>query len=393
MTQQKRPSFLEKRSQKVLAALGLVLALVRPAIAETRSVDASFWAVAGNNILLRVIEPDREWARLPGTNGAPITVDELGQYVLTHFGARSAGGDCPAIDLGFDIGRITPMTYTAGERRYEMMLRCPSSQNIVLIDHALFTESADHNDEAQVSINNQPSVRQVFTAAHQQIALPAPPVAAGYDFAAGFRHFWLEPDHLLLVLGIFALCGLGRPLIYAGLGGLAGFALSLLLAASGLLEPALAHGEWMIGFLLALLAAELAGRHSARVPAVFAIAMLGVSLLAAARGLPVVLPVTGALLGTGYLRLRRLMPDAVYLWAIPAAVFGLAEGLTYWPDLALLGRPGSTPLALFDAGAAAGCLGLWLICRAATRIRFAQRSSWAAVALAGVGCFLVVTRL
>ena len=80
-------------------------------------------------------------------------------------------------------------------------------------------------------------------------------------------------------------------------------------------------------------------------------------------------------------------------WLLPAALFGLAEGLVYWPDLALLGRPALGPLALFDAGTLLGGAALWVVCSATNRLRFAPRAGWAAVALAGLGSFLVLARL
>ena len=359
-----------------------------PALGETRSVDASVWAVSGNTILLRVIEPDPE--------EAPMTSDEWGQYILSHYGARANGGNCDPVDLGFDIGKITPMTYTQGERRYEMILHCPAAKGITLIDHAQFAEVPNHTSQALITIDNGPAVRQVFSASHQEILLPAAPVAAIDDIGAGFGHFWHSPDRILLVLGLLALCGLGRSLLFAAAGAVLGCGAALSLAALDIVQPILAHGEWMIAFVLVLLAAELAGRNTARPPLLFAAVMALLSLLAWARGWPIMLPLAGGLLGAGYLRLRNLEPAAAWLWAIPAGLFGLADGLSYWPDLALLGKPAAGTLALFDFGALLAAILLWALVRGAAMIPIIRRGPFPAItgaALAGLGIFLLLTRL
>jgi len=392
-TTEKKPSFLKKRSKKLLSVFGLWLTFFGAAHAETRSVDASIWAVTGNSILVRVVEPDLVWQQLPGENGGPLTIDELGQYILAHYGARSSGGDCASVDLGFDLGHITPMTYIPGERRYEIILYCPSAQGITLIDHALFAEVPAHNNQALVTLNNGPGVRQVFSTGQQEIPVPVPPVSIAQNLGVGWHHFWFDMDNVLFVLGIFALCGLERRLGYGVVGLVFGRILALILAASGLVEPILKNAEWLAAFLLLLLAAELAGKRAARAPIALGLLMALLAAVAWKRGWPVALPVAGGLLGAGYLRLRRLAPVAEYLWALPAALFGVADGLDYWPDLALLGKPSLGTLILFNVGTVIGMLTLWLLCSAANKIRFAPRAEWAAIALAGFGGFLVLTRL
>jgi hypothetical protein len=50
-------------------------------------------------------------------------------------------------------------------------------------------------------------------------------------------------------------------------------------------------------------------------------------------------------------------------------------------------------LIWFNLGTLLAVAALWMACSAAGKIRFAPRAGWAAVALAGVGGFLVLTRL
>jgi len=393
-SKKKTSSFFEKKeAKKLLSIFGLWLAMSGAAYGETRSVDASIWAITGDNILVRVIEPDSVWRQLPSDNGGPITIDDLGQYILGHYGARSAGGDCAAVDLGFDLGKVTPMTYIPGERRYEMILHCPSADNITLINRAVFAEIPGHTNQALISRNNAPGVRQVFSTDREEIPATAPPISAASQIGVGWHHFWFDIDNVLFVLGFFALCGLGRRLRYAFAGLVAGRVVCLLAVASNRIEPVVAHGEWLAGFLLLLIAAELIGKRTSRAPLAFAALMALLAALAWKIGGPVALPLAGGLLGAGYLRLRRLLPAMEYLWVVPAALFGMADGLDYWPDLALLGRPATGTLALFNLGALVGAAVLWLVCGGVNKIRFAPRAEWAAIALAGFGGFMVLSRL
>ncbi len=392
MKKEESSFFGKKEAKKLLAILLLCAGLFLPLHAETRSIDGSAWAINGADILLRVIVPDQIWQELPGENGGAISTNALGQYILTHYGASSAKGACPAIDLGYDLGKITPMALTAGQRRYELMLRCPSASGITLIDSAFFTEIPGHRGIASITIDNGPAARQEFSSTRRQIALPTLSLAASHEIGEGFSHFWHSIDLALLTLGLAALCGFKRDLFWPLAGFAGGVALSLALTALQITDPV--DGSWVAAYLLLVLGGEIAARHDPRAVYFFAILSLLVASAAILRHQPWPEAAALALLGTGYLRWRVLRPNLAALWMIPAALLGIAEGLEDWPDLSFFGRPPLLPLGSFAAGTLLAASLLIALCWLARRgLPLSRWSPLLAAALAGAGSYLVLVRL
>ncbi len=86
-----------------LIALCWLTASAGCAVAQERSVSYSTWIASGDMVTLRYLLPVTVAQRLMGVEVAVLTTDKLGTYLLQHETVGSAGGECAAIDQGFDL--------------------------------------------------------------------------------------------------------------------------------------------------------------------------------------------------------------------------------------------------------------------------------------------------
>ena len=160
----------------------------------------------------------------------------------------------------------------------------------------------------------------------------------------GFVHILEGVDHVAFLLCLLlAAPGLTQRL-WMVTGFTLGHSITLSLSALGLLRVHGAGVEALIGFTVALLAAEVfQRRYGARTPTVLLLVVMGTMLLAVISGLRPGLPVStlGALLvlGPAYLLLAQRSANADRLHLGMVAVFGLVHGLGFAAVLRSIGLP------------------------------------------------------
>jgi hypothetical protein len=233
------------------------------ALAAGRSVSYSTWVVSGNLITMRLRLPVSEARRLVGVAVPVLTTDRLKEYVLDHVTVSSAGGSCPAIDQGYDLGRVDPLAVGPDLYGFELLFRCADPAQLVLHDTVLFANVPDHLNFARIRIHDQ-VIEQLFSSGQQQLALPdtGAPAAAGLSayLRVGLLHVldsldcWCVLLAALLLVRRWSDVG-GMVLALAG-----GYLLSLALSATGWVLPRLNAVEACLGLLVALLGAMLALR-------------------------------------------------------------------------------------------------------------------------------------
>ena len=105
-----------------------------------RSVSYSSWGLSGDTFIVRYLLPISDAERVAGTNIEVLVQQRLGVYLLAHLAVRAGSQDCPAIDQGYDIGKVDPLTVAAGLYGFEIFFRCPTGAagNVVLENRALF---------------------------------------------------------------------------------------------------------------------------------------------------------------------------------------------------------------------------------------------------------------
>ena len=336
---------------RALAGLALALGLWLPAAAAAhqRSQSFSTWRIEGAEVRATWSVQALEATRLAEPTGSP---DDLGRILAAHLAPRlrvSRGG----VPCAADPPR--PLRARPGHLRVEARFLCPPGEGaVVATSDAFFDLAPSHVHFARIVASGSPPREILFTdSLRTQTLLAAageakPAGGAGFlrYVALGMQHILVGYDHLAFLLSLILLGGGLRELAFVATGFTLGHSLTLSLAALGLVSVDGALVEALIGFSIALVAAEnLAVRARVhRLVARFAAAALavlaGLSYAGWPRGAPPATTLLGlALFSACYLTLaagagasRRLRPAITLL-------FGLVHGFGFASVLAEVGLP------------------------------------------------------
>ncbi|HTT06855.1 MAG TPA: hypothetical protein VMF64_16365 [Steroidobacteraceae bacterium] len=403
--------------------------------ADLGSASYSSWSVERGRITARFLLPVADAQRVAGSDIEVLVQQRVGEYLLEHLAVRANNAPCEAIDQGYDIGRVDPLTVAAGLYGFEIFFQCgapgvadatagplPASGSVtpaglVLEDHALFDRLPGQIDFARVQMADGPAREELFTATHQQLAVSAghSPPAAGWGryLALGFARMLGRWDRLCFLLGALLLVHRMRDLRAFGLALTGGYALALVATLPGDLVP---RGELLgsaVGLLIALVAGLSMVRELAR-PRLAIIGAMGALLALAALSLlghatwPVLLLAGAALFAGGLLGARTTLERRGLEVALLAALFGFLDGFVLPEALApqQLSERALLPMAVgYDIGALLAALGvmvLLMLARGAVSRRarashapapWALARDAATAMLAGLGVFWMLSRL
>lgn len=412
-----------------------------------RSVSYSTWSLSGDTFIVRYLLPISDAERVAGTDIEVLVQQRLGDYLLAHLAVRTGAQECPAIDQGYDIGKVDPLTVAAGLYGFEIFFRCPSAfpTQVALENHALFDRIPGHVDFARVQINAGPVRLQLFTRQHE--VLPIAPAGITRYIGLGADHVLGSLDRLCFLFGTLlliltrlrarpprlalAISPAGpRPVaparpeplhrrawlaaaLHAIAGLAAGYALSLLAALAGGLAPRERLLDAAIGFLVALLAAGLATRHLARMRlaagAAAAALLCLAALIALAHGRWPALWLAGAGVFAGcQLTVAQQLERGRFGWLLLPGLFAFLDGFVLPAEVVPMQLPSRAvlPMAVgFDLGA----LSMELAVLTALSLAIAAVRSWprtrsllrysdlstdlATTALAAAGVFWMLSRL
>jgi hypothetical protein len=396
----------------LLAALCLLAcaAHAAPLPPGIANVSYSVWTVSGSSVLLKFMLP-APVARSQAESDVPLlTTRKLGDYVLQHVGVQAAGRDCPAIDQGYDLGKVDPLAVGPDLYGFEILFRCAAPGDLTLRNEVLFARSPEHINFARVEKSGR-AVAQLFTATQRTLPVSASSAlcAAGFSSYArlGATHLLLSLDRLCFLLGALLLIRRKEEAAYGFAALLIGYLASLAAAAPDWIVPRATLLEAMLGFMVALLAAVITLREL-RQPRVAALGCPALLLV-----LALITTVThehwealalfgGALFAAGLLTASQWLSERA--WLLPLVVVGFLDGFAVPSALApvhLLHESQLRMTAGFDAGAALAAavimgVPLALFALARKRIVAAPRvvlNELAAACLGGLGTFWLVTRL
>jgi hypothetical protein len=326
---------------RIIAAVVAVLlvGIVAPASAHTRSETFSSWQVAGATIHMQFLVPDLESKRIT-KNGDMPPVDELGRYIAAHVGAFAGDQACPMTEGPRQISS------TAGFRRYEFTFECPQAANLKVHSSAWFELVESHTNFAQIQDDKGNFVEQLITKDRQTLPVTSETGESSLEYAGfldfvqmGVMHIFTGIDHMSFMLGLVLISRRLRDLLFVVTGFTLGHSLTLALAVTGILRPEAQYIDSLVALTIALIGAENIG-DSTRHPLPVALGLGGLLFLMAGAkylGAPVTLPtlllVGGGIFTSNYLMLTGKLYDAARVRLVVTLVFGLIHGFGFATDL------------------------------------------------------------
>jgi hypothetical protein len=369
--------------------------------------------VAAETVTLRFVLPTQEASRLLGAEVPVLTTSKLGDYLLKHLSVRSADRSCPAIDQGYDLGQVDPLAVGDDYYGFELVFRCASMKDLILINNALFESVPSHINFASIEWNGRRS-EQLFTRDHREVRLPAqgdlPSTGVGRYLRLGITHILHSPDRLCLLVALLVLWRRRQDVSYVLIGLACGYALALSVSATSGAVPRINLVDASFGLMIGLLAIAivLPQIHRPRGVAIAAwpALLILLALVALGRHAPIAaVMLTGTALFAGcFLAIAAASPGQALIRLLPAAVFGFLDGFVLPSMQAVMQLPKKVQLPMlvgFDFGAwltAAVLMVLFAAALLALRGKQLVRERWplnevAAACLGAVGSFWLLTRL
>jgi Na+-transporting NADH:ubiquinone oxidoreductase subunit NqrD len=303
-----------------------------------------------------------------------------------------------------------------GYLRVEWRFACSAHGSIEIVNNAFFAVASSHIHYARVRQGDGRASEFLFTNTERrhriEVEAQTTSESRGASFGAylwlGVEHILMGVDHLAFLLALLLLCRRAREVAYLVTGFTLGHSLTLSLAALGVVNPNVPVIEALIGFTIALVAAENVGvttGANGKIACVSSGALVVLALLKSLfhLGIPLATLVGLALFTGCYLRLVDTPARALRWRPILTVLFGLIHGFGFASVLLEIGLPTDRLIAAllgFNVGVEIGQLGivaaLWLIGLQIAR-RFSFLHNWfifdvTSAALCALGLFWFVGR-
>ncbi len=355
-----------------LAAL-LAVFLATSAGAHTRSQSFSRWDVRGGLVTAVVSVPAVDVTRIAT---GPEEAADLAGLLRARLGAGlsvSRGGAPCAAAVPRSLAART------GYLRIELRFACPGEGAIEVADQAFFDVVPSHVHYARFETDDGTQLEEIFTdgrRVHTIAGRDSGTSDTGASFVTyvllGIEHIAAGADHVAFLLALLLLCRRLRDVLLLVTGFTIGHSITLTLAVLGVVRPDVPVVEALIGFTIALVAAENVAVQAHEQRALALVAAAGLVALAAARaffgaGLPVATALGLALFVLCYFPLERDRDDAVRMRPLLTLVFGLVHGFGFASVLMAIGLPAdrlASSLFGFNLGVEIGQLAivaaLWL---------------------------------
>lgn len=385
--------------------------LSTPAAAHTRSQSFSSWYIQDGQVRGTFSVRALETTRLGLLEDKVFDLDTL---LVRHLAPRLVlkAGDEPCRTVSGPQARRAQEGYL----RVEWRFACPPQTQLAMLNTAFFEVAPSHLHYARVRTGSGPPVEYLFTeSARQQVIAgdeqersPRRGTSFGAYVLLGVEHIVSGVDHLAFVLALLLLCRRVREVLFMVTGFTLGHSLTLSLAVLGVVEPNVPVIEALIGFTIALVAAENTGitsGSSVRVGLVAGLALVGCGLLSGLTG--VGFPVLGNL-GLGlfvvcYFSLANSRERAARLRPVLTLTFGLIHGFGFASVLLDSGLPTErlvSALFGFNLGVEIGqvaivallCASGWLLVRRFPALDYRLATDTASAGLCGLGLFWFVER-
>ena len=354
----------------VLAAAGLAALSPTPGWAHNKSLSFSDWHWDGKMLYVSFTAPSRDVTLLPEVTTSQNLAQALGRHVATHLQLTQIKSRC-ALERGFNAAPARQ-----GYVRVTGRFACfNETAPIEINNHAFFNLARSHVHFARLSLQEDPALdgtELLFTATQRmhRIALAVDGAASGRietdmtfgeifsgHFGLGVAHIITGYDHLAFVFCLLLIGGTRNQTLLLITGFTIGHSITLALAALGLVRADPQVVEALIGFSIALVAAERVlarNRLMLRTGLIAAAVFFALSFISAVTtngggggfGLGVWAGLTLFCLAYGLV--IRDGDDALRLAPLMTIAFGLIHGFGFAGVLADIGLPpGNVAGALF----------------------------------------------
>ena len=366
----------------VVLVLTIGIALAVPASAHTRSQSFSSWSIHNGEVRMTFSIMAREATRLPLIEGS---IPDLDVLLLSHLAATirvaSRGEPCAS--------PASPRVLAArkGYLRAEWHFHCTPDAPVEISNEAFFAVAPSHIHYARVRYADNPPVEYLFSDAgrrhvispNTQAQVPPQGTSFGAYVALGVEHILNGIDHIAFLLSLLILCRRPKEVALMVTGFTLGHSVTLSLAVLGILEPNVPVIDALIGFTIALVAAENVGVRAGASGMIAVIAGLGLASFLLLRvwagiGLPVSTSTGLVIFTVCYLPLSDTPTAAARRRPLLTVLFGLIHGFGFARALMEIGLPqGRLASALFgfNVGVEIGQLGtvitLWVTSRLVAR--------------------------
>ncbi len=321
--------------RRLLALLALFL-LASPAAAHTRSESHSAWVVDGAVVHMSFSVADVEAMRIDPAGARPSDA-ALIRYLVPKVGVTASGTACRS------AAPPHALAAAAGFRRIEFQYRCPSADDLRLVDTAFFELVPTHVNFAQIQRPNGDFVEQLITADDQGLDLAGG--GEGLESAGflrfvemGVMHIFTGVDHMSFLVGLVLISRRLRDLVFVVTGFTIGHSLTLALAVTGIIRPHAEFIDALVALTIALIGAENISIASGRPGTVAAGVGGALALMAGLRLLdvgllPPLLLIGAGIFATCYILMTGHLRDAGRIRLVVTLVFGLVHGFGFAADL------------------------------------------------------------
>jgi hypothetical protein len=393
-----------------LAAL-LWIAAAPQAQAHNRSQSYSTWNVSDGTVELLFTVKAREVTRLPPLEGNLLTLEAL---LAAHLGEtiRVSSNDGTAC-----VAKDGPQALTAAEGylRMRAIFDCRAAPASTVQLDSFFSMAPSHVHYARVLTDGELPAEYLFTDGRREHAIAG--VGGRFDnlykgflqyLLLGVEHILGGVDHLAFLAALLLLVRSFRELAWIVTGFTVGHSITLSLAVLGHLSLEMWIIEALIGFTVALVAADNIGVTSGRrapVALVTAAILLAMAIVSAlwGVGLPLLTLAGLGLFTAAYMAISTSQSQARGMRPSLTLAFGMIHGFGFANVLNEIGLPDermAVALAGFNIGVELGQLAvvalLWWLVR-----WYGQRSAdwnyqpWfdtASAGLCGLGMFWFISR-
>ncbi|MEH6580879.1 MAG: HupE/UreJ family protein [Halioglobus sp.] len=395
----------------VSVALLLWVAAAPEVLAHSRSQSYSTWSISESDVDMVFTVKAREVTRLPPLEGSLLTLESL---LTTHIQktVQVRTNDRVACAV---TGTPRALAAAEGYLRVGATYRCESGPAASIILDSFFAVAPSHVHHARIGTNGSLPQEYLFTDSRREQDIDR--VHTGLDsFYASFlqylmlgvEHILGGLDHLAFLAALLLLVRNLRELIWVVSGFTVGHSITLTLAVLGHISLELWVIEALIGFTVALVAAEniaeVTNRRAliARVIASVLLVMVGISAVWGV-GLPVMTLAGLVIFTVAYLSRSDNDTGVSYMRSALTLAFGMVHGFGFANVLSEIGLPDNrlaVALGGFNVGVELGQLvvvvALWALLQWLVR----RQADWnyhrgldtVSAGLCGLGVYWFVSR-